>query len=169
MKAWVAALGLFALSCGTPASPVPGVSGGHRGEPLDFAFGVLDGSVITGENTRGRATALLFVTTFDLPSQAAARMLGAVHRVHVPRFNACAIVLESAESSVLADVFRRSLDLPFPVAIADSVELRSSAHFFDIDRVPTLVLLDREGREVVRHAGLFEDQELRAWMARAER
>lgn len=96
-------------------------------------------------------------------------MLGAVHRVHVPRFNACAIVLESAESSVLADVFRRSLDLPFPVAIADSVELRSSAHFFDIDRVPTLVLLDREGREVVRHAGLFEDQELRAWMARAER
>jgi hypothetical protein len=138
------------------------------GRPAEFAFGVLDGSVVTHESTRGRVTALLFVTTFDLPSQAAARRLAEVQRRHVPRFNAAAIAIESAENATLVGVFRESLALPYPVAIADQVELRASPAFGDIDRVPTLILLDRDGRPRHRHSGLFEADALEAWLRGAE-
>lgn len=145
------------------------VDGARRGDALDFGFGALDGSVVTGENTRGRVTALLFVTTYDLPSQVAARRLGEVVSSHKPRVNAVAIVLEAAENAPLVDVFRSSLRLRYPVAIADVVELRASAAFSNVDRVPTLVLLDRQGRQVRRHFGSFDAQSLRGWLQEAQR
>lgn len=138
------------------------------GEPLRFAFGTIDGSVTSSENTRGRVTTILFLTTFDLPSQIAARRVQAAFRRHKPKFNALAVVLETAENRVLADVFRSSMRLDFPVAIADSVELRATAAFRNIDRVPTLVVLDRAGRERVRRAGVFEAAELTRWLEQAE-
>jgi hypothetical protein len=162
---------LLALALGgCAASQRPSQVGvARRGEALDFGFGALDGSVVTGENTRGRVTALLFVTTYDLPSQVAARRLGEVASSHTPRVNAVAIVLEAAENAPLVDVFRSSLRLRYPVAIADVVELRGSAAFNNVDRVPTLVLLDRQGRQVRRHFGSFEAQKLRVWLREAQR
>jgi hypothetical protein len=130
---------------------------------------VLDGTVLTAENTRGRVTALLFVTSYDLPSQIAARRLEeALHR-HKPRINAACIVLEAADNAVLVQTFRDTLHLSYPVAIADVVELRASSAFSEIDRVPTLVLLDRRGRERLRWSGGFEPQELTSWLASADR
>lgn len=157
------------LACGAPAQRAPAAVTRERGEPLTFAFGTIDGSVVTGENTRGRVTVLLFVTTFDLSSQAAARRLAEVQRRHVPKINAAAIVLEAAENAVLVDVFRKSLGLPYPVAIADSVELRASEAFAGIDRVPTVVVLDRSGALVRRYAGLFEAADLESWLREAQR
>ncbi|HYO98196.1 MAG TPA: TlpA family protein disulfide reductase [Polyangiaceae bacterium] len=169
MKRYGTLLLVGALSA-CAANPTPTQLGvAHRGEALDFGFGALDGSVVTGENTRGRVTALLFVTTYDLPSQVAARRLGEVVSRHTPRVNAVAIVLEAAENAPLVDVFRSSLRLRYPVAIADVVELRGSAAFSNVDRVPTLVLLDRQGREVRRHFGGFDAQNLRAWLREAQR
>lgn len=151
----------------TPArSEAPPV---ERGEPVDFAFGTIDGAAVTSETTRDRVTVLLFVTTYDLPSQAAARRLAEVVRTHAPRFNAAAVVIEAPENAVLAEVFRSSLGLPYPVALADSVELRASPQFATIDRVPIVVVLDREGRLVLQRFGLFESTELAAWLAEAER
>lgn len=161
-------LAWLALACGGAGRAGEEPVGRTLEEPVDFAFGALDGSVVTGEGTRGRVTALLFVTTFDLPSQAAARRLGDLSRSHAPRFNAAAVVLESAENAPLVDVFQKSLDLAYPVAIADAVELRAVAAFANIDRVPTLVLLDREGRQVRRHSGLFEASELERWLTEAQ-
>ncbi|MGC4092153.1 MAG: hypothetical protein QM756_30580 [Polyangiaceae bacterium] len=37
-----------------------------QGEPTEFTFGVLDGTVLSSENTRGRVTALLFAASYDL-------------------------------------------------------------------------------------------------------
>ncbi len=124
--------------------------------------------MLTDEATRGRVTALLFVTTFDLPSQAAARRLAEVQARHVPRFNAAAVALESAENATLVGVFRDTLALPYPVAIADRVELQSSA-FGVVDRVPALVVLDRAGRAVRSHVGIFETPELVEWLQEAEK
>jgi hypothetical protein len=124
---------------------------------------------MTHETTQGRVTALLFVTTFDLPSHAAARRLAEVQRTHRPRFNAAAIALESAENATLVLVFRDTLALPYPVAIADRVELQSSVAFADVDRVPTLVLLDRDGRIVQRHHGGFDRPLLESFLREAER
>jgi hypothetical protein len=138
-------------------------------EPLEFAFGVLDGTVLTAENTRGRATVLLFATSYDLPSQVAARRLDEVLHQHRPRFNAACVVLEAADNAILVETFRDTLHLSYPVAIADVVEIRSSAAFSKIDRVPTVVVLDRHGRERVRHYGGFEVKDLMAWLASVER
>lgn len=138
-------------------------------EPREFAFGVLDGTVFSAENTRGRVTVLLFATSYDLPSQVAARRLDEVLRRHQPRFNAACVVLEAADNAVLVATFRDALHLSYPVAIADVVELRASTAFSDIDRVPTVVLLDRRGRERLRHYGGFEAKELVSWLESVER
>jgi hypothetical protein len=152
------------------AGPAPAVEpAAPRGEELAFAFGTLDGRTVTGDGTRGRVTAILFVTTFDLSSQVAARRLGEAFSSHVPKFNALGVVLEAAENAVLVDVFRKSMNLSYPVAIADSVELKASEAFGDVDRVPMLFVLDRSGRVRSRHAGMFDAQALEAWLAAAER
>jgi hypothetical protein len=160
------AVGLSACSAPSQRSPETSTA---REAPIEFAFGVLDGSVLTNATTHGRVTALLFVTTFDLPSQAAARRLGEVQRRHAPRFNAAAIALESAENAPLVAVFRDTLELSYPVAITNRGELRASSAFADVDRVPTLILLDRYGRPVLRHYGVFEPRALEAWLRDAER
>lgn len=154
-----------ACSSAAPANKEPSF---ERRRPVEFAFGVLDGSVVTHETTRGRVTALLFVTTFDLPSQAAARTLAEVQRRHRPRFNAAVIAIESAENATLVGVFRDTLGLPYPVGIADQVELLASPAFADIDRVPTLVLLDKNGELRHRHYGLFERSTLESWLRGSE-
>jgi hypothetical protein len=159
---------LWALAGCSPAARPTQEPALEYGRPVEFAFGVLDGSVVSHESTRGRVTALLFVTTFDLPSQAAARSLADVQRRHVPRFNAAAIAIESAENATLVGVFRDALALPYPVGIADQVELRASPAFGDIDRVPTLILLDRNGRSRRRHYGLFDPNTLETWLRGAE-
>ena len=163
--------GALVISLAVACSPAPRPQSEPalaRGRPVEFAFAVLDGSVITHETTRGRVTALLFVTTFDLPSQAAARQLAEVQRSHVPRFNAAAIAIESAENATLVGVFRDTLALPYPVGIADQLELQALPVFANVDRVPTLILLDREGRPTHRHHGLFEPAALESWLRGTE-
>jgi hypothetical protein len=161
---------LLFLLAACSAAPAPAAEQPRAtGEELTFAFGTLDGRTVTGEGTRGRVTAILFVTTFDLSSQVAARRLGEAFRSHVPKFNALGVVLEAAENAVLVDVFRKSMNLPYPVAIADSVELKASPAFDDVDRVPTLFVLDRSGRVRSRHSGMFDARALDEWLAAAER
>lgn len=155
---------------GCSASRAPGAEVAlTRTAPRDFAFGVLDGTVFTAENTRGRVTVLLFATSYDLPSQVAARRLDEVLRQHQPRFNAACVVLEAADNAILVETFRDSLRLSYPVAIADAVELRASPAFSDINQVPTAVVLDRRGRERLRHFGVFEAKELVSWLESVER
>lgn len=167
MRALLLALA-WALGCGA-GPPRVEEPVAQRGEPLTFAFGTIDGRVVTGENTRGRVTLLLFVTTFDLPSQVAARRVAELVHSHVPKVQALAVVLEAAENAVLADVFSKSLGLSCPVALADSVELRASASFSNLARVPALVVLDREGRLVHQSVGLFSAKELDGWVKEAQR
>jgi hypothetical protein len=113
-------------------------------------------------------TALLFVTTFDLPSQVMARRLDEVVRRHRPRVNAGAIVLEAPDHAMLADVFRSTLGLGYPVALATTPGVQHDGPFGTIDRVPTLVVLDRYGRETLRRFGNLTEQELEEAFRSAE-
>jgi hypothetical protein len=168
-SAWCAVLPFVVLLACGGAGEAKQPSQTGSGRHIEFAFGVLDGTVFTHENTRGRVTAILLVTTYDLPSQVAARRLGdAVHQ-HRPRINAACVALEAVDNTVLVQTFRDTLRLDYPVALADVVELRASSAFASVDRVPMLVILDRDGRERLRHAGLFESEELDAWLDDAAR
>jgi hypothetical protein len=134
-----------------------------------YVFGTTEGQELSAEGMRGRVTALLFVTTFDLASQVAAKQLNQVFHTHRPRINAGAVVVEAAKYAPLADVFRSTLELSYPVAIADLDMLERNSTLGEVRSVPTLVILDTEGREVTRRTGNFSVDELHGWLARGER
>ncbi|HEX6277692.1 MAG TPA: hypothetical protein VFZ53_31840 [Polyangiaceae bacterium] len=130
-------------------------------------FGTPQGEEFGSATTRGRVTALLFVTTYDLPSQIMAKRLDVVVRRHRPRANAGAVVLEEPDHAPLADVFRTTLELGYPVAMTTELDGRQGA-FGVIDAVPTLVVLDARGREIVRRIGNLGEDEIEEALRSAE-
>lgn len=139
-----------------PPAPVP------AGIPVSFEFARLDGGVLRSAELLGRPTVVLFAATYDTPSQAAARIAAAVVRRHRPRVNGLAIVLEPPENRPIAEAFAAALDLPFPAVSADPKTLSAEGSFPGIRHVPSIVLLDREGREVWRRVGLANVEVLEA-------
>jgi hypothetical protein len=139
-----------------------------RGQVQRFDFGTTEGEELSSQTTHGRVTVLVLVTTFDLASQVAAKRLNQVLHAHRPRINAAAVVLEAAKYAPLADAFRSVLELTYPVALADMDTVQRDSTFGEVLSVPTLLVLDAEGREVARKSGNFTVSELEAWLARAE-
>ncbi len=134
-----------------------------------FSYGTPQGELLSSESTRGRVTALLFVTTFDLPSQLMAKRLQSVVSKHRPRANAGAVALEPPNDAPLVDVFKTSLGLSYPVALTNSTRVNESGPFGAIDQVPVLVVLDARGVEVARASGVVTEEELDAALTRAAR
>jgi hypothetical protein len=157
---------LGGCSGAAPATPAAGPS--PRSAPIQFEFpSVGEDAVVSSATTRGRATALVFITTFDLASQLVARRLGDVLISFTPRANAAAVVVEAPAYAELLPAYREALSLPYPVVMADFATQRGAGPFGGISHVPTLVVLDREGREEWRHEGAVELAELRAALGRA--
>ena len=131
-------------------------------------YGTPQGEEFGSETTRGRVTAILFVTTYDMPSQVVARRLEAVVRRHRPRANAGAVVLEEPDHAPLADVFRSSLELSYPVAMTTTPGVQHEGPFGLVDRIPTLVVLDTRGREITRRSGSLSEEEIEEALKSAE-
>ena len=148
-------LALCLVGCGAstgeaagPVDPAPV----QRGAPVSYAWGTTDGRVVSSEELRGRATVLLFVTTFDLASQAEAKHLEDLYRTHKPRINAVAVVMEAPKYAPLARSFAEVLGLSYPVALADDATRQGRGPFGVISSVPSWVILDRDARPVFAHA-----------------
>jgi hypothetical protein len=84
-----------------------------------------------------------------------------------PRANAAAVVLEAPAYAELLPAYRETLALPYPVVMADFATQQRQGPFGDIQNVPTLVVLDRGGREVWRHQGALEARDIEAALERA--
>src|SRR5690606_39969338 len=150
-------LALCLVGCGAstgeaagPVDPAPV----QRGAPVSYAWGTTDGRVVSSEELRGRATVLLFVTTFDLASQAQAKYLEDLYRTHKPRINAVAVVMEPPKYAPLASSFAEVLGLSYPVALADDATRTGQGPFGAVTSVPSRVVLDRESRLSFAHAGV---------------
>jgi hypothetical protein len=155
------ALSLLALSgCYRSESPAPAAAGVALGEPVQFAFGTIDGGELSSDTTRGRSTLLLFVTTYDLPSQAEALLMRDVIATHKPRANAGVVMMEPPRSAALAQVWRDSLRLDLPVAMASPSLLAGESSLGRVNGVPTLVALDRRGRLVARREGALSEAQI---------
>lgn len=157
---------LGACASGPDGAKAPGRP--SRSSPIAFAYGVPGGGALDSASTRGRVTALLFVTTFDLPSQVMARRLDEALRNHRPRINVGAVAIEAPNAAPLVDVFRSTLGLGYPVALTGG-GAEDGGPFGTIDRVPTLVVLDARGREVRREAGVLEPEVLEQLLTDAAR
>jgi hypothetical protein len=159
---------LLLAACSSEPRP-PTVATAARSAPIEFAYGTPSGETFSSRNTRGRVTAILFVATFDLTSQLMARRLDEVVRRHTPRVNAGAVALEAPNDAPLVDVFKSSLGLSYPVALANSTGFDQPTPFGKLDQVPTLVVLDTRGREVARAQGVVSERELDAALSAAAR
>lgn len=168
-KQCAAALLLALASCyakdEAPAAPTEP----DLGEPVQFTFGTLDGSELSSDTTRGRTTALLFVTTYDLPSQAEAQLLRDVLAAHKPLANAAIIMLEPPRSAELAQVWASSIGLKLPVAMATPSLLAGESQLGRVAGVPTLLVLDRRGRLVARNEGALTREQIAECLTRADR
>jgi hypothetical protein len=139
------------------------------GEPVQFTFGTLAGQEVSSDTTRGRTTALLFVTTYDLPSQAEAQLLRDVIASHKPRANAAIVMMEPPRAAELAQVWAASIDVRLPIAMASPTLLAGDSALGRINGVPTLIILDRRGRLLERLEGAVTREELTLALTRAER
>jgi hypothetical protein len=151
-------------ACASASEP-EAASAPVSGRPIHFVYGTTEGTELSSATTRGRATVMLFVTTYDLASQVQAKQVESIVRSFTPRINAGAVVLETADYAMLADAFRTSLKLSYPVAMADAHTLGGHGPFGTVKRVPTAVVLDRSGVEVWRKAGLAEPREIEQALA----
>jgi hypothetical protein len=112
---------------------------------------------------------VLFATTFDMASQVQAKHLDQVLRRHRPRANAVVVIMEAPKYAVLAEAFRTTLGLSYPVALADHRTLAGEGPFGPISGVPTLVVLDRDGRPVLKRLGLMGPELMDRALSAADR
>ncbi|MBW2525720.1 MAG: TlpA family protein disulfide reductase [Deltaproteobacteria bacterium] len=155
----VAAVGCASTPEPEPTAPaVPAVRA--TGPVRTFSFRALDGTTVSAASLRGRVSVIVLVTTYDDASHAQVLFLRALVRRHVPRVNALVLVLEPERNRPMAEAFASSLELAFPVAMADPATIEGSGPFPGLHHVPSVVILDGDGREVWRRIGLTNRQQL---------
>ena len=125
-----------------------------------FAFVTVEGRYVTHRTFRGRMTVVALATTYDTASLAQIRFLESLVRTHTPRINALLLLLDPAENQPLLQTFASALDLSFPVALPDDATREGEGAFPGLHHVPSVVILDRKGREVWRKLGLSDNREL---------
>ena len=123
-------------------------------QPLSFRFALPDGTSVGDDDFDGRSTVILFLTTYDTVSQAIARRLDELSHRRTPRINVLAVALEPPQNAPLVSVYRSTLALSYPVAMADGDTLEGRGAFGDVRVVPALVLLDERVRIVRRGSGV---------------
>jgi hypothetical protein len=163
------ALVALLVGCGGPGAAVrkdpPGVSTTGPRPRVDFSFDAVGEPPVTAEATRGLPTVISFVTTSSLSSQAQADFLVAMAKHDGDRVHYALVILEPQENREFAELYKKALSIPFPVALADAQTLVGSGAFGDVSSVPVTVLLDRTGRVVLRAEGrVVKSDEMRAAM-----
>lgn len=154
---------MLCLALGACQTPRASEETSHRHEclpPFDYAFGTVDGEEINSAQFRGRATVLLFATTFDLASQAAAKRLEDLYRSQSPRINAAIVVLEPARYAEMARTFAEVTRVTLPIAMADPIVLRAQGPLAKVHAVPTYVVFDAQGALCQVHLGAMTAADL---------
>jgi len=143
----------LSLTCGGTRGFAPGMSEDVK-SMAPWIFAGTDGSAVSAADMRGRATIVLFLTTYDTASQiAAARFDHCIHSLS-RRTNAIAVAMEPPDHAVLVSTFHDSLKLSYPILMPDPATLVGQGPFGAIGVVPTWVVLDAYGREVWRGVGV---------------
>jgi hypothetical protein len=78
-----------------------------------------------------------------------------------------ALVLEPPKNAPLAEAFAATLELPFPIAMADQATMEGQGPFGRFAGVPTTIILSPTGTETWRHEGAVLASELERQIARA--
>ena len=129
--------------------------GGGTGKPLrptvpvSLRLAVLDGGEVALADFRGRPVVIHAFTTWSLAATGDAEQLIALHRA---QGDGGAVVLGLAldlEGYAVVSPWRKALDVPYLVALADDGVRTGGTALGQLDTVPTTIVLDRSG--VIAH------------------
>ena len=162
---------LFVCACAARSSGPPvGISSNNDGTltPIDkatvFDFDSLDQRPVSSVAFRGKPSVIVFVTTGDIVGQAQVDYLVRMAANDGERVNYAMVAIHPRKEAVLVDAYRKTLGVEFPVAFAESGATNASGPFGEIAAVPTVVVLDRDGRISWKHTGLAKNDEIRGHM-----
>lgn len=167
-----AAILAVGVACGPKVADGPPVGVSTKsGPPLPstekatvFAFDSLDDRPVSSESTRGKTSVIVFVTTGDIVGQAQVSYVVHMARNDGDRVNYAVVALHPRKEVVLVESYRDTLGIKFPVALGDSAAANAGGPFGEIAAVPTIVVLDHEGRITWKHTGLVKSEEIRRHM-----
>ena len=134
-----------------------------------YEYVALDGQRVSSETNHGKVTVIAVIATYDLGSQVVVRQLAEIRARQHRAISMLALVLEPPNHAPLAEAFAATLELPFPIAMADQSMLVAGGPFGPIDTVPTTIVISPDGVEVWRHQGAVLAAEIEAAIARARR
>jgi hypothetical protein len=159
------------LGCGPKtADPPVGISdkpgAAFPDRPVTYAFDTLDERPVSSAAHRGKPTILAFVTTGDIVGQAQIDYLVAMAKNDGAKVNYALVALHPRKEIMLVEAYISALKVEFPVALADPSVMTPQGPFGEFSAVPTIIILDHEGRIVWKHTGLAKADELRGHMHR---
>ncbi|MDF2693152.1 MAG: hypothetical protein K0S65_1535 [Labilithrix sp.] len=165
-------LGAVTLACGPKQSDGPAVGVSTKtGAPLvstdkatAYSFEPVDERPVSSAVHRGKPTVIAFITTGDIVGQAQVSYLVHMAKNDRESVNYAVVALHPRKEIVLVDAYRQTLGVEFPVALGDHTATSATGPFGEIPAVPTIVVLDREGRIVWKHTGLAKNEEIRGHM-----
>jgi hypothetical protein len=169
MGSWVkrATISLLVAACGhqgagsEPAQAPIGVGASEPGG-VEFAFDSLDERPVSSAAMRGRPTVIAFVTTYDNLSQAQVKFLQVMAEHDEGKVNYALVALQEKSDRELVEIYRSTLGVKFPVALADAATIAGGGPFGDVHRIPSVVVLDRSGRIAWQHTNVARSVEIRA-------
>ena len=135
-------------------------------KPVTYLFDSLDERPVGSVVHRGKPTILAFVTTGDIIGQAQVDFLVAMAKNDGAKVNYALVAIHPRKEIVLVEAYISALKIEFPVALGDPSVMTSSGPFGEIAAVPTIVVLDRDGKIVWKHTGLAKSDDLRGHMPR---
>ncbi|HEX7665192.1 MAG TPA: TlpA family protein disulfide reductase [Polyangiaceae bacterium] len=156
------------VGCGggqTANEPPPGVSAiADTRTPIQFKYDSLDNRPVDSESTLGAPTVIAFIATWDLLSQAQVDFLVTMNKSDQGRVHYLIVALQEPKDRELVEVYVEHLGVEFPSALADPQTIAGGGPFGDVHNVPSVVVLDAEGKLVWLHPGLARSNDIRSAM-----
>jgi hypothetical protein len=160
-------LALLLQSCGQ--EPAQDVTTRPVAETPVYDYVALDGQHVSSLTNRGKVAIVTIIATYDLASQIVIRELSEVRARQRRSLSVLAVVLEAPKNAPLAEAFAATMELKFPIAMADMGTLEDRGPFGRVDGVPTTIVLSPKGREVWRHEGAVLAADIEKAIAAARR
>lgn len=166
LSAFVTAI--VASGCGGAARDTAVV--GRTGNlPVEWTVYDGDGVPVRLERMRGRVLLVWVFTTFDLASSAMVEPLNRLVERRGDQIRVLGIAVQPNARQLLP-LFAEAMRLRFPVTWdPEGHVLGGASPLGDVDMVPTIVVIDRQGYRLGTHAGPAGDSELGRIVDRARR
>lgn len=153
-------LALAVAGCGGGEARTP-VEVGSREEVHPYQFDALDERQVSREAFAGKPTVLVFLTTWDIASQAQVGIVLKIAEREGKELNVAIVALHERHERELVEAYVRSVKWPHPVALSDAETRVGRGPLGDVHMIPTVLVIDREGRLVKKHVGVTKAPELR--------